>query len=149
MFANGAVVHFQFSHMEKTKGLIHARTKHGMEDLSSYDAVFVNPGNSPPIAAEKAVEIVLEVQAAGSQAFWLSTYGGVGHISDWSEHQRARFHQSGALYVDIECMARGMESWTRGGVEGVDDEHFCMPGPPNEIAALLLNVIWAAAEERR
>ena len=147
LFDNGAVVHFQFSNTEKMKGLADARKRHGMEDLSSYDAVFVNPGNNPPISAKKAVEIALEVQAAGTQFFWLSTYSGSGQISKWSKHQRARFYESGALYVDISCMARGMKSWTKGRVEGESDGHFCMSGPPNEIALLLLKLVWAMFED--
>ena len=148
LFDNGALVHFQFSGTQDTKGLTDARKMHGMQDLSSYDAVFVNSGNNPPIGAKKAVEIALEVQAAGTQLFWLSTYNGGGQISNWSKNERSRFHESGALYVDIACMARGMNSWTKGDVEGVTDGHFCMPGPPNEIALLLLNIIWAMFEER-
>lgn len=118
-----------------------------MEDLSSYDAVFLNPGNNPPIDAEQAVEIALEVQAAGTQVFWLSAYGGNGRTSKWTKDQRSLFYESGALYVDIQCMAQGMKSWTKGGVEGVADGHFCMPGPPNEIALLLLKIVWAMFEE--
>lgn len=148
-FGNGAVVHFKFSGNQEGKGLADARREHGMEDLSSYDAVFVNPGNDPPITAEKAIEMVLELQAAGTQVFWLSTFFRGSGISKWSENQRARFYKAGALYVDIECMARGMNSWTRGGVEGVNDSHFCMPGPSNEIALLLLQIVWAVVEETK
>lgn len=142
-------MHFTFSHREDTKDLAVARDTHGMEDLSSYDAVFMNPGNHPAIGAEKAVEIALEVQTAGTQAFWLSTYSGDGQISNWSEDQRARFYGSGAHYVDIECMAKEMEPWTKGGVGGGDDAHFCMPGPANEMALLLLKLVWAVFEERK
>lgn len=142
-------MHFQFSNSEKMKGLSFARQRHGMEDLSSYDAVFINSGNDPPIGARKAIDVVLEVQAAGTQAFWLSTYDGSGQISKWTKDLRARFNESGALYVDIECMAQGMISWTRGGVEGVADHHFCLPGPPNEIALLLLKIVWAMFEEHK
>lgn len=142
-------MHFQFSHTEPDKGLADARKKHGNNTISSYDAVFVNPGNNPPIDAQQAVEIALEVQAAGSQAFWLSTYNGGGRISKWSKNQRARFYESGALYIDIECMTEGMKYLTKGAVEGEVDNHFCMPGPPDEIALLLLKIIWAMFEESK
>ena len=149
LFDNGALVHFQFSGTEDTKGLTAARNRHGMDDISSFDAVFVNPGNDPPIGAEKAIKIALEVQAAGTQLFWLSTYRESGEISKWSKDQRGRFNECGPLYVDTSCMARGMNSWTKGDVEGVADRHFCMPGPPNEIALLLLRMVWAMFEERK
>ena len=140
-------MHFQFSHNQKTKGLDDARLKHRMEDLSSYDAVFINQGNKPTIDAEQAIEIALVVQAAETQVFWLSTYDASSRISKWSKDQRARFYKSGALHVDIECMARGMKTWTKGSVEDVNDGHFCMPGPPDEMALLLLKIIWAMFEE--
>ncbi|CAN0441427.1 unnamed protein product, partial [Scytosiphon promiscuus] len=68
---NGAVVHYTFSHTQENKGLDHALAGHGMEAASTYDAVFMNAGNAPPLDAQSAIEIASEVQASGSQFFWL------------------------------------------------------------------------------
>lgn len=143
-FENGAVVHYTFSHTQENKGLDHALHGHGMEADSKYDAVFMNAGNTPPLDAQSAIKIASEVQASGSQFFWLSTYSGVGSISQWKREERKRFFETGALYIDIECMAQGMAAYTAGVVEGGGgDSHFCLPGPPNEIAVLLLKIMWA------
>lgn len=41
-------------------------------------------------------------------------------------------------------MAQGMQAYTTGAVEGGEpDSHFCLPGPPNVIAVLLLKMMRA------
>ncbi|CAM9508172.1 unnamed protein product [Laminaria digitata] len=141
-FRNGAAVHYTFSHTQENKGLEHALHGHGMDEGATYNAVFMNAGNDPPLDAAKAIDLALEVQASGSQFFWMSTYNGVGSISQWTRDERVRLFETGALYIDVQCMMRGMEAYTAGVVEGGADGHYCLPGPPNEIAVLLLKIMW-------
>ena len=146
-FRNGAVVHYSFAHTQENKGLEQAQHGRGM-DAVTYDAVFMNAGNDPPLNAERAVELAFEVQASGSQLVWLSTYNGVGSISEWTRDQQVRFFETGALYIDVQCMMQGMEAYTVGAVEGGGDSHYCLPGPPNEIALLLLKIMWTIDGEK-
>lgn len=118
-----------------------------MEPLSFYDAVFVNAGNGVTMKVTDAITTAIEVQHAGAAFFWLSTYTGMGSMSKWTEDQAKRFFASGANYVDIESMAKGMEAWTKGAVDGKRDDHYCLPGPPDEIANLLLKIVWAVHEQ--
>ena len=63
--------------------------------------------------------------------FWLSTYEGYGELGNreyWSEEQVNRFRQSGARFLGIDRMARGLLPFTKGEVENIDDPHFCLPG---------------------
>lgn len=139
-------MHFTYSGSH-VKNLRDATSDHGAEQPSSYDAMFMNAGNAITLTAEEAIKLAIHIQGAGTPFFWLSTYDGVGSFSDWSLDQRTRFLASGARYIDIQSMVRGMEAWTRGVVEGIHDPHFCLPGPPNEIAVLLLKIIWAVYED--
>ncbi len=43
-------------------------------------------------------------------------------------------------------MAHGLDGLTRKGAEGLeeDDPHFCLPGVPDEIGLLLLELAWAS-----
>lgn len=69
-------------------------------------------------------------------------------MSQWTIDQKTRFFASRARYVDIQSMMRGLQAWTKGAVEGVNDPHYCLPGPPNEIALLLVKIVWAVHEEK-
>lgn len=142
------MLHYKFSNAAEPKDLDNARMEHGMDPLSSYDVVFMNAGNRPSISTQNTIKAAIEVQAAGTPFFWLSTYDGVGDISQWNMDERTRFFATRARFVDIQCMMRGMQSWTKGAVEGGNDPHFCLPGPPNEIAALLVKIVWAVLREK-
>ena len=120
-----------------------------MDPLSSYDVVFMNAGNSPSLSIQMTIKSAIQVQAAGTPFFWLSTYDGVGRISEWSLDEKTRFFATRARYVDIQSMMLGLQAWTKGAVEGVDDPHYCLPGPPNEIALLLVKIVWAVFEESK
>ena len=142
-------MHYTFEHLQKNKTIDDARYGHGNKTLSYYDAVIANPGNGPRMAETSVLEMAEELQAAGVPLFWLSTYDGVGDIGLWSEERRERFTASGAHFVPIGDMARGMEGWTKGSVEGsYSDDHYCLPGPPDEMALLMLKLMWAAYEEK-
>ena len=148
-FDNGATVHYTFEHHQE-KNIDDARYDHGNETLSFYDAVIVNPGNSPRMTQTHVVELAHELQAIGVPLFWLSSYDGHGDIGLWSEEHRERFTASGAHFVPIGDMARGLKAWTKGSVEGShSDRHYCLPGPPDEMALLMLKLLWAVYEEKK
>ena len=149
-FENGAIVHYTFSHLQKNKTIDYARYSHGNKTLSYYDAVIANPGNGPRMAETSVLEMAHELQATGVPLFWLSSYDGAGDIELWPEEYRKRFIAAGAHFVPIGDMARGLEAWTKGAVEGSGlDNHYCLPGPPDEIALLMLKLMWAAFEEKK
>ena len=148
-FDNGATVHYTFEHHQE-KNIDDARYDHGNETLSFYDAVIVNPGNGPRMTQTHVVELAHELQAIGVPLFWLSSYDGHGDIGLWSEEHRERFTASGAHFVPIGDMARGLKAWTKGSVEGShSDRHYCLPGPPDEMALLMLKLLWAVYEEKK
>lgn len=141
-------MHYTFSDQSRSKGLEEARKSHGSDDLASYDVVFANRGNPPGIEPKEAVEMALQVHEAGAQFFWLSGYDGVGDVRKWTKQASARFLDSGAKYVDVGSMMKGMYEWTIGAVKGSPDDHFCMPGPSDEVAVLLAKLMWALHEEK-
>lgn len=140
-------MHFTFSDQSRTKCLEEARRSHGSDDLASYDVVIANEGNPPRLTSNQAVEMALQVQAAGAQLFWLSTYAAGGDVATWSKQDRERFMGSGAKHVDVGCMMQGMYEWTIGAVKNSPDDHFCMPGPSDEVSVLLAQLVWALHEE--
>lgn len=102
------------------------------------------------MAETSVLEMAHELQATGVPLFWLSTYDGAGDIELWTEEYRESFIAAGAHFVPIGDMVRGLEAWTKGSVEGSGfDKHYCLPGPPDEIAVLMLKLMWAAFEEKK
>ena len=149
-FENGATIHYTFEHLQKNKTIDDARYAHGNKTLSFYDAVIANPGNGPRMTESSLLDMATQLKAAGVPLFWLTTYDGAGDINTWSEEDRDRFVDSGAHFVPIRDMVRGMEAWTKGSVEGShSDEHYCLPGPPDEIALLVLKLMHAVYDEKR
>lgn len=146
-FENGTIVHFTFSDRSHSKGLEDATNSHGSDALASYDVVIANEGNPPRLTSSEALEMAGQVQAAGVQLFWLSTYAAGGDVGKWKEQDRARFLESGAKHVDVGCMTQGLYGYTIGAVKDSPDDHFCMPGPSDEIAVLLVKLMWALHEE--
>lgn len=166
--ANGAVAHYHFAGGEADKSIADALPFHddvaevadaarsrsnGCRRWSYYDAVFANSGNAPAMSEASVLASALELQEASVPFFWLSTFDGTGDIGGWREHDRSAFRNSGARYVNISAMALGLGSLTKGGVEdlrdpvGEPDEHFCLPGPPDEMGLLLLKIMWAVRGE--
>ena len=160
---NGAIVHYYYAGTDRQKSIRDALPFHNSSpDWLHYDAVFANSGNQPSLSQESVLTSALELQQAAVPFFWLSEYDGVGHINGWEASQVSRFHESGAKFVDIRSMTHGLRSFTKGAVEsgrqsqggsnvGDDsflgkiggDPHFCLPGPPDEMAVLLLKLMWA------
>lgn len=155
---NGAIVHYYFSGSDKNKSIADALSHHNNASWSDYDAVFANGGNTPMMQPESVLTSAFELQNASVPFFWLSAYDGYGDISRWEESNVLLFHESGARFVDVGTMARGLRSLTKGAIEEhstsdifqkrFGDVHFCLPGPPDEMGLLLLKLVWAAYQER-
>ena len=163
--ANGATVHYYFAHHDENKSVWDAVPfHHQVPYWSHYDAVFANSGNHPYMSEESVLISAFELQQAAVPFFWLSQYDGAGDINEWEASKVSRFHESGARYVDVRSMTHGLRSLTRGAVESGEktkesnaeddrfvehaggDPHFCLPGPPDEMALLLLKLMWAVHE---
>lgn len=141
---NGATVHYYYAGSDRNKSIrdifaVHNPTPHWCH----YDAVIANSGNPTYLSAESALTSAFELQQAAVPFFWLSEYDGVGDINGWEVNKTARFHESGAKFVDISSMTSGLRSLTKGAVESKKDPHFCLPGPPDEMAVLILKLMWA------
>ena len=165
---NGAIVHYHMADSGKGKSTRDALAFHNSSpDWLHYDAVFANSGNPRYLSEESVLTSAFELHAAAVPFFWLSEYDGVGHINGWEASKVSRFHESGAKFVDIRSMTHGLRSFTKGAVEsggqsqgggkvGDDsfflrnggDPHFCLPGPPDEMAVLLLKLMWAVHQEK-
>ncbi len=148
---NGAILHYHYSGNNAQKSIREPLPYHGNPAWSYYDAVFANSGNPPAMSEESAVASAIEVRNAGVPFFWLSNYDGVGDIGGWNESSRIRFHESGAIFVNISAMALGLGSLTAGTIEDrmqgdQKDPHFCLPGPPDEMGLLLLKIMWAVRQ---
>lgn len=151
---NGATLHYYFAGGDANKSIGDALSHHNDASWSDYDVVFANSGNPPMMSEESALTSALELQNASVPLFWLSAYDGSGDINRWEPSDILRFHESGARYLDINSMARGLRSMTKGAVEGgrhesesfsnkFGDPHFCLPGPPDEMGLLMLKLMWA------
>lgn len=146
---NKAIMHYHYAGHGDNKNIRETLPYHRNVHWSYYDAVFANSGNPPAMSEESVVESAVELQRAGVPFFWLSNYDGVGDMSGWKESNRLAFHESGARYVNISAMTLGLDALTKGSVEsrtispGNPDPHFCLAGPPDEMASLLLKIMWA------
>lgn len=143
-------MNYVFSDVGTKKHIENALHLHDDEWFTSYDMVIANNGNQPYMEPTAVIETALRLQGAQVPFFWLSTYSGKGAISDWSEKERAMFAHSGANFVPVGDMMRGMDRLKRGRVERKlhkNDPHFCMPGPPNELGILLVKMMWALHAE--
>lgn len=149
-FANGAVVHFFFSHDEGNKSVEDAVRHHGTVSFAFYDVIIANPGNPPRLTPTRVLDAAIKAQAVGVPFFWLSYFhfeapmSAPGNIDGWTSSNRAAFKQSGAKFVPVGDMTQGLEHLTAGAVENhPNDPHFCLPGPPNEMGLFMLKMIWA------
>eukprot|EP00752_Nemacystus_decipiens_P009300 g8311.t1 len=154
---NGAIVHYYFSGGEANKSISDALSYHNNATWSDYDAVFANGGNSPKMSRESVLSSAFELRNASVPFFWLSEYDGYGDLNRWEASDIVLFHESGARFLDVGAMARGLRSLTKGAIEEhstsnsfqkkFGDPHFCLPGPPDEMALLLLKLVWAVHQE--
>lgn len=142
-FANGASIHFYFAHKEGDKRIEDALDVHGTA-FGDYDMVFANPGNTPHMEPSLLLDAALELQQGNVPLVWLSAYAGEGDIRDWDADQQREFTRRDAKFLSVHDMVRDLGSLTKGYVENErHNPHFCMPGPPNEIGVLLLQLVWS------
>lgn len=146
-FENKAVLHFNFAHKEDEKRIEDALRVHGTK-FSDYDVVIANLGNEPRMKTSELLRSAIKLQHVGVPLFWLSAYEGEGDIRDWPSSEQDAFRESGARFLPVHDMVESLAYLTKGVVEGENNPHFCMPGPPNEIGILLLKIAWAMYEER-
>lgn len=153
-FANGAILHYQFAGGQENKHVSKAPPHFDVSSVSYYDAVFANFGNSPSMEPPQVLSSAAELKNASVPFFWLSTYEGLngegGDVDGWEEDDRARMDSLGAKYIRVGVMALGLDHLRKGSVEpdARGDPHFCLPGPPDEIALLVLKIAWALYFER-
>lgn len=145
-FDNGATIHYHFAHKENKKRIEDGIAIHGTR-FDDYDAVVANVGNDPRMQPEDLLRTAKTLQQKEIPLILLSTYDGAGNVYDWSGDQKAEFDKSEAKFVPVHRMVESMDYLTKGVIEGERNPHFCMPGPPNEIAILLLKTMWAIQGE--
>ncbi|CAM9224832.1 unnamed protein product [Scytosiphon promiscuus] len=148
VFSNGAVLHYYFANRQKDKRVSDALPRFNVSSLSYYDVVIANNGNGPRMHSSRTLEAAAELQNASVPFLWLSTYDGrhgrEGDVDGWKARDRERMEVLGAKYVRIGVMALGLDHLHKRVVEPRSgDSHFCLPGPPNEMALLLLKLVWA------
>lgn len=114
-----------------------------------YDVVVANVGNDPKMQVEHVVSAAQYFDRAGAQFLWLTTYDGAGDIRDWGIENRQAFLSANGKHIPVRDMMESMVNFTRGVAQNVDDPHFCLPGPPNELGILVLQVLRALVTERR
>lgn len=148
VFANGAILHYYFAGSDKRKHVSDILPHFNVSSLSYYDSVFANNGNGPAMRPPRVLEAAAELKNDSVPFFWLSTYDGLdglhGDVDGWEEDDRVRMDVLGAKFIRVGVMALGLEHLRKRVVQpGSGDNHFCLPGPPNEMALLLLKLMWA------
>ncbi|CAN0198178.1 unnamed protein product [Scytosiphon promiscuus] len=149
-FANGAVLHYQFAGGQQNKRVSAALPHFNVSAFSYYDAVIANYGNPPSLEPPEVLAAAAELKDASVPFFWLSTYEGLngegGDVDGWALDDRVRMDSLGVKYVRVGVMALGLDHLRKKNVqpEVGGDPHFCLPGPPNEMALLLLKLVWAS-----
>lgn len=141
-FLNGAKVQFYFAHRTENKTLsdaLHVRDTM----FEDYDIILGNAGNPPSMRMASLMESAREIRAAGVPFIWLSTYDGIGNVKKLTDADRAEFFGLGAKFIPVHEMVEGFVNLTKGVVEHEVNNHYCMPGPPNELGLLFLRIIWA------
>lgn len=142
-FNNGAVLHYYFADTEKNKHVEDALTVFKTK-FSNYDMIFVNHGNDPNIETDSLLNSAKAAQQARVPLIWMSTYDGAGALHEYfSPEEVALFHELGARYLPAHEITKGAESFVKGEVEGGNDGHFCLPGPPNEVGIFLFQLVWS------
>lgn len=140
--SNNATVHYFFAHREFNKSLEDSLHFFGTS-YDEYDAIFANVGNSPIMHTPRVLKVARQLDQIGIPLLWLSTYDGEGDVRAWSSEDRLAFSTAGARYIPVHDMISTLSRFTMGVVEGGNDDHFCLPGPPNELGLLALRLIWA------
>ena len=111
--------------------------------VSDYDVVVANSGNKPVTDTEHVIASAQLFHRVGVKFLWLTTYDGVGNVRDWELDDQEAFVAAKGNLVPVHDMMETMEDFTVGAALGSHDEHFCLPGPPDEVGLLVLRLIWA------
>lgn len=147
VFKNKAKMHYYFAHQQLNKSVSDALELFGTA-ASDYDMVFVNCGNYPSMTAERVIETARLFNDVGVPFIWMTTYeGGPTDVSNWDEASRNAFFEANGKQMSINRMVSATQQYRMRAVEKNGDPHFCLPGPPNEMARLLLKTAWAIALE--
>lgn len=144
-FDNDVTVHYWFANTESNKTVEHAFEKFGVS-VSDYDVVVANSGNKPPMETENVIASAQHFHRVGVEFLWLTTYDGVGDVRDWELDDQEAFVAAKGNLVPVHDMMESMGNFTRGAAKRSEDEHFCLPGPPDELGLLVLQLIWALVE---
>lgn len=143
---NKAIVHFWFAGDDRNKSIEHAFQEFGTS-VADYDVIIANAGNKPPMETEHVVSSAQHFYRANVSFLWLTTYDGEGDIRNWTDEDQQAFVAANGKHVPVHRMIKSVTNFTRGFVEGTNDEHFCLPGPPNELGRVVLQLIWALQNE--
>lgn len=114
--------------------------------MSDYDVVVANSGNKPVMDTKRTVASAQHFHQVGVPFIWLATYDGVGNINDWEFGDREAFLAAKGNHIPVNNMMETMSNFTMGAELGSDDDHFCLPGPPDEVGLLILQLVWALTE---
>lgn len=114
-----------------------------------YDVVFANAGNPPTLSPTSMLASAWTIKQAGVRLIWTSSYGGGEDPKTYfTKEQQKTFNDLEVSYLPVHRMVEGLDRYTKGSVEGDPDSHFCMPGPPNEIAIFMLQLVWSHMAEQ-
>lgn len=146
-FENNGTLHYWFADQERNKSVEDALESFD-KPATHYDAIVANAGNEPVMDTEHVVSAAEFFHQAGVPFLWLTTYDGVGDIRSWDAEDRQAFEAANGKHIPVHEMMESMGIFTRGVVETMNDDHFCLPGPPDELGLLILQVIWALDRQR-
>lgn len=145
VFDNDSAVKFIVSHTESNKG--YDKLISQVRVIREGDIFFMNSGNMPYISVEEVLKIAKEINYYGAKLFFLSNYY-YNPLVFWTNDNKKKLEEYNVTYLNITCMTNGIYDWRKSEVEGGElDGHFCLPGPPNEMAFLILRLIWAQMNE--
>lgn len=140
-------MHYYFAHQQLNKSVSDALELFGTA-ASDYEMVFVNSGNNPPMTTERVIETARLLNDLGVPFIWMTTFdGGNTDVFNWDEASRNAFFEANGRQMSINRMVETTQQYRMDAVEKNNDPHFCLPGPPNEMARLLLKIAWAIVIE--
>lgn len=139
---------YYFAHRQLNKSVIDGLEMFG-QSASHYSMAFVNSGNHPRMEHASVLEAARLFNEAGVPFFWVTTYdGGTNNVRNWNEESQEEFFGANGRQISVHSMTRGTEEFLQRAAEGNTDPHYCLPGPPNEMARLVLKIAWAVEIER-
>lgn len=143
-FSNGATLHFYFDGTTH-KDIANALQAHGTT-FADYDMLFANRANAPVLNSKSLLSSARYLKEVGVPFFWMKTYEGHGLPDTYCKEKgdSKEFKHLGVKVIPVHQIMKDVKNFTKGQVEGVVDNHFCMPGPSNEVSLFLMQIIWSA-----